>query len=305
MKPLHRLVIAVLLFRRLSLATSFLPSTPTMNQSPRSVTAESIENAVDNPKFASPKMTSTSNDNDIASNVNTSSIEYPRSLVFEIAALVGELSTLFLTRVPLDPPLEKLPSNSNDNSTDANNSTDKEEFVIARPTTAIEDDDVARTTGKILLKLLQLCHALDLTLATAIRTKMALNNKKYPASLCRGKAGKYTKYSAVTGITKEEGQSTLDMAVTSDDDNSNNNNPSSYNSRDETETPEGFVAASLEGLTADIGSFATERLWSRYHKPRNLLLALLGELGEVRVWSRISQSASFVRYRSRLSSKRT
>ena len=232
-------------------------------------------------------MTSThSNDSANDNDNKVFTLEHPRSLVFEIAALVGELSTLFLTRVPLDPPLEPLPDASSsdddgddDNNTDntANDDDDKDsrkEFVISRPTTvAIEDSDVANTMGKVLLKLLQLSHALDLKLVTLIRTKMALNNKKYPASLCRGKAGKYTKYSAVTGITKDAGQSTLDVQ----DDKAGNLRKGAPETK---ETVSDFLG-SLDQVTVDIGDFATERLWYRYHKPRNLLLALLGELGEV------------------------
>ena len=30
-----------------------------------------------------------------------------------------------------------------------------------------------------------------------------------------------------------------------------------------------------------IRAFATERLWSRYHTPRSLVLAIMGELGEL------------------------
>ena len=274
MKPLPpSLLIALLLFR-LSIASSFLPrNTNTyiiMNQSPRSVVAvESLENnAVIG--HSPTKMTSTKSH----TNDNTSSMEHPRALVFEIAALVGELSTLFLTRVPLDPPLEPLPdADDKDDETNDGTTNNSEEFVISKPTTvAIEDKDVGNTMGKVLLKLLELSHALDLKLVSLIRTKMALNNKKYPSALCRGKSGKYTKYSAVTGITKDAGQSTLDASADNDDNADNNN---------ETETVQDFLA-SLELLTADIGEFATARMWFRFHTPKNLLLALLGELGEVR-----------------------
>jgi len=34
-------------------------------------------------------------------------------------------------------------------------------------------------------------------------------------------------------------------------------------------------------LTKAIRDFATERSWTRFHRPRNLALALLGELGEL------------------------
>lgn len=46
---------------------------------------------------------------------------------------------------------------------------------------------------------------------------------------------------------------------------------------------------------ARIREFATERQWNRFHLPRNLLLALQGELGELAElvqWHDDSQSAS-------------
>lgn len=41
------------------------------------------------------------------------------------------------------------------------------------------------------------------------------------------------------------------------------------------------LVAELPLLTQSIRDFAAERKWSRYHQPRNLLLALTGELGEL------------------------
>jgi len=238
-----------------------------MNPSPRSVTAaESIIMEM-NPKVGPTTLAAKSDDSN--QHQDNISMEYPRSLVFEIAALVGELSTLFLTRVPLDPPFEPLPTDNQEDAetNDDDDDDDTNNYTISRPTshTVLEDTVVAKAMGAILLKLLQLCHTLDLQLVRVVRKKIALNNKKYPASLCKGKSGKYTKYSAITGITKDAGQSTLEEKHTIMKDQ---------------ETVEDFLLE-LERLTLEIGNFARERLWSRYHKPRNLLLALLGELGEV------------------------
>lgn len=41
-----------------------------------------------------------------------------------------------------------------------------------------------------------------------------------------------------------------------------------------------FTADSLEDLRRLIATFATEREWDQFHSPRNLLLALLSEVGE-------------------------
>jgi hypothetical protein len=195
---------------------------------------------------------------------HTSGINHVRSLVFELASLVGELCSLFLKRVPLDSPYVPLPpaSLAEEQVEAATNNNDDEAFSISRPN-KIDDKDVARMMGSVLLKLIELGHSLNLQLGTVIQRKMSLNAKKYPADLCRGKSGKYTEYSSVTGITKEEGQSLLH-----------------FGECEESETVLGFLE-SLEGLTQDIGNFAGERHWTRYHKPRNLVLALLGELGEV------------------------
>jgi dCTP diphosphatase len=82
----------------------------------------------------------------------------------------------------------------------------------------------------------------------------------------QGKAGKYTEYSGATGITKDEGQSTLQNSLKS-------------------HSMEGKLNHSfpdcVSHLTAAIGKFASDREWSKFHLPRNLMLALLGELGEL------------------------
>ena len=40
-------------------------------------------------------------------------------------------------------------------------------------------------------------------------------------------------------------------------------------------------ASRLPVLCATVGEFAEERAWNRYHTPRNLVLALIGEMGEL------------------------
>jgi dCTP diphosphatase len=84
----------------------------------------------------------------------------------------------------------------------------------------------------------------------------------------QGKSGKYTKYSQQTGITKTEGQSTLDNDM-------NNISFESNESEQETDTD------TIEGVTLLLRQFALDRLWNRYHTPRNIALALIGEVGEL------------------------
>jgi dCTP diphosphatase len=88
--------------------------------------------------------------------------------------------------------------------------------------------------------------------------------------LSQGKAGKYTDYSDETGITKNEGQSTLESDT---DDSSEAKLAQPKPSVD-------FVDA-LPGLTEYIRAFATARKWTAFHLPRSLVLALMGELGEL------------------------
>ena len=78
----------------------------------------------------------------------------------------------------------------------------------------------------------------------------------------QGKSGKYTNYSAQTGITTTEGQSTIDS-------------PTKSASREMEDT------TTVEGITYLIRHFANARLWNRFHTPRNIALALLGEVGEL------------------------
>lgn len=243
-----------------------------MNQSPQSVAVESFESRSGIGKGRR-KMSPASEDNDLVTNVdkgathkldnNNDDIHYVRSLVFELAALVGELSSTFLKKVPLDPPFVPLDHVGQTDKTPSSSSAEDKDGISISRSNAIEDDEVSRAIAKVLLKLIELAHSLSLKLGNAIVRKMKLNEMKYPAELCRGKAGKYTDYSALTGITKDKGQSTLHMEVNDDE-----------------ETVQSFLD-SLESLTQEIGNFATARLWSRYHKPRNLCLALLGEFGEV------------------------
>ncbi len=136
-----------------------------------------------------------------------------------------------------------------------------------------------------------------LDLRTAILKKMALNAEKYPVSLSKGKSFKYTEYSHKTGIGKDFAtQSTLKFSLESDNDDST----------DTREGSDGHTTASsicpkeeehqneltqdrknlqtvqtVPGITRKIRNFANDREWPKYHTPRNLVLAMLGETGEL------------------------
>lgn len=42
-----------------------------------------------------------------------------------------------------------------------------------------------------------------------------------------------------------------------------------------------FTDRNFEDIRRDVAAFADERDWAQFHSPRNLLLALIGEVGEV------------------------
>jgi dCTP diphosphatase len=42
-----------------------------------------------------------------------------------------------------------------------------------------------------------------------------------------------------------------------------------------------FASVTLEELRQRLARFAAEREWEQYHTPRNLMLALTGEVGEL------------------------
>ena len=127
-----------------------------------------------------------------------------------------------------------------------------------------DNEDVARCLGKILHQLLELSRCLSINLEGAIHRKMELNNRKYPVALCKGKTEKYTQYSTITGISKDSGQSTLGTEKTQGEG-----------------TPSSFLQ-SFDLMKAEIDKFGVERRWERLYTPRNLVLALIAELGEVR-----------------------
>jgi len=155
-----------------------------------------------------------------------------RSHVLQIGALTGQLCSTILTHAPLD-------NHSNHfwNSSGGGK------------------DDIASSMGLLLVALLVTAKACCLDLKVCILKKIELNGRKYPVHLCKGKSGKYTKYSTQTGITKDNqstDNTTTDLTITT-----------------------------VEQVTDVIRKFATDRTWSKYHTPRNIVLALLGEVGEL------------------------
>lgn len=120
----------------------------------------------------------------------------------------------------------------------------------------------------------------------------------------QGKSGKYTKYSKHTGITKTEGQSTVDTTFSDISFESTISDDGNMNNGDVAEEIDNTTT--IEGVTLLLRQFAAQRLWNRYHTPRNIALALIGEVGELAElfqWSgdTIDHSANEARVRSQSS----
>lgn len=170
-----------------------------------------------------------------------------RDQIFRLGAVVGQMCALFLS-VPHDPiGFAERPSPEDDPY-----------WLEPSP----EKDGVSRMLGEVLLRLFAAAGACGIDLRTSILKKVELNGRKYPVDLCKGKSGKYTNYSEHTGITTTEGQCTIHSPT-----------KSTSNAMEDTTT--------VEGITLLIRNFANERLWNRYHTPRNIVMALLGEVGEL------------------------
>ena len=91
-------------------------------------------------------------------------------------------------------------------------------------------------------------------LGSEVMAKFALNAKKYPSDLCKGKAGKYTDYAVSTGVTADI--STQITAVA-------------------------FASPTITSIAEHTRAFVKARQWEQFHTPRNVLLALTGEVGEL------------------------
>jgi NTP pyrophosphatase (non-canonical NTP hydrolase) len=181
-----------------------------------------------------------------AAHIRKDGISTHRDHVLQLGVLVGHLCSSFLAHAPLDAKRTPLSVMS---------PVEKEDSSSFWMEDSQGREEMAEGMGRLLWALVLAAEMCHMDLGDCILKKIVLNSKKYPVELVKGKSGKYTAYSDQTGITKTEGQSTRDLQA------------------------EG--TKTVEEVTGRIRVFATERLWSRYHTPRNLVLALMGELGEL------------------------
>jgi NTP pyrophosphatase (non-canonical NTP hydrolase) len=89
-------------------------------------------------------------------------------------------------------------------------------------------------------------------------------------SALQGSSRKYTAYSKVTGITKDSGQSTFDIRA-----------PGWALNRQEHISELYGTSPSIEHLKRLLADFAEERDWGSSHRPRNLMLGIITEVGEL------------------------
>ena len=189
---------------------------------------------------------------------SSNSIAEARDMIFNLGSIFGRMCGHFLT-FPLN----------NDGPTYARvhpSSKSSPTSVVA----LVDDSSIAKATGEAFAQLLTLASALHLDLRTCILKKIDLNAKKYPVELCRGKSGKYTEYSKHTGITRTVGQCTINNTIAA---TSTETAAAAAVSDEENQT--------IKGITLLIRKFANDREWNKYHTPRNIALAILGELGEL------------------------
>mmetsp|Transcript_2114 Transcript_2114/g.3813 ORF Transcript_2114/g.3813 Transcript_2114/m.3813 type:complete len:281 (-) Transcript_2114:748-1590(-) len=161
-----------------------------------------------------------------------------RSHVLRVVALAGNLCAVFLRHAP--------PSDQSVTHFWSEPSSSK--------------DEIGRAMSALLVGLLLAADNCSLILERSILKKIQLNAKKYPAALCKGKSDSYTAYSSHTGITKTEGQSTME--------------------EDESKMALEEIDV-IEQMMDYIHEFALERQWNQFHTPRSLCLALMGEAGEL------------------------
>jgi dCTP diphosphatase len=184
--------------------------------------------------------------------INKKSLATTRDQIFQLGAMTGKICTTFLS-VPHD-------YNRNADDDDESRPSPNDDPFWTEPSP--QKDELSKQLGELFLHLFTISATTNLDLLVSILKKIELNGQKYPVELCKGKAGKYTDYSELTGITKNEGQCTIHTPT-----------KTSTNDMEDTTT--------VEGVTILIRNFADERLWHRHHCPRNIALAIMGEVGEL------------------------
>jgi len=189
--------------------------------------------------------------------VNDESLNCPRSSLLSLGGSVGCLCSLLAQCAPLD------------EIEDDTFATSNNQFWVIQSESR---DQIFMSIANVFWSVILLAEICGVDLKMSILKKMELNNRKYPVHLCKGKSGKYTIYSTQTGITKTN-QSTTDIKL--DHEKKSEDSLLSF-SMEYLESLD-----SIKEMTAFIRKFAINRKWTKYHTPRSLCLALMGEMGEL------------------------
>lgn len=154
------------------------------------------------------------------------------------------------------------------------------QLMQLQPIDLANEKKFPRIVGKILLSLIYLSHLVDINLCSAILAKIKLNGKKYPVEFCKGLSEKYTTYSDATGITKTHGQTILHT-----DSASPARRPATAEIKTSSSPTSVVVneedAGTLEEISQRLIRFCADRDWDKFHQPRSLCIALMGEIGEL------------------------
>jgi len=178
----------------------------------------------------------------------------PRIEILRLGSKIGSLCTEIVSHAPLDDDCSA--------SFWSTSSPGREKIYIA--------------IAAVFANLVTLSNVCDLDLQTCILKKIELNRKKYPVEQCKGKSGKYTEYSSHTGITKEN-QSTLNISIQT-------HNMSLQEDKKQKSADKTWIDSSLDtvpAVTRFIRQFSMDREWGKFHSPRNITLAMMGEMGEL------------------------
>ena len=197
-------------------------------------------------------MNDNSNESSNKNAKTTTLLDNPRSCILQVGVYAGRLCEVANTHPGM---ITYDDDDSGNSSTTTNNSNNNEQY----------DRRLVSTLADLWYSLYETSVSLQLNMIVSIENKLELNAKKYPVEHCKGKAGKYTEYSHVTGITKTN-QSTVD-----DDEDGTLRRVVSIDD----------ITNQIPNLASTIHEFATDRLWTKYHTPRNIVMALLGEVGEL------------------------
>jgi len=125
---------------------------------------------------------------------------------------------------------------------------------------ADQREHVGQELADVLLYTLRLADRCHVDLPAAIWAKLKLNARKYPAHLAKGSSAKYDAYSPDTGVTKANQRQGRCCRCPPD---------------------QPWLPSTIQEVRDALRKFVEARDWGQYHLPRNLVLALTGEVGEL------------------------